>query len=340
MIELEKIRKVVIMSNLTFYERQQIELLLKTGLSKRDIAKRLCRNHSVIIRETNRNVGDYFPYDARTAQEAANRRSKKTNKRKLDKDKILYEYVVDRLKDDWSPEQIAGRLKERPPRELLGKYISHEQIYQYIYNGDRDSYGELLYKYLRSAKPTRQKRYTRKSRKLTISDRTSIHERPEEINLKTKYGHWESDSVICKGHHGISVQYERKSMLTRIHKLPNLKAESTEQAIIQTIDSLPLYLVKTITFDNGTENVNHTKLKENFPIQTYFCDPYSSWQKGGVENTNGLIRQYLPRKTELDKITDEDINTIEELLNNRPRKSLDYLTPNEIINNESGALNS
>ncbi len=320
------------MSNsLTFCDRKRIEYYLNfKSLSKRRIAEIIGKDHTVVIREIKRNKSPYFPYNAQLAHYAAQRRLAHNTKRKLDKDRNLYNYVKSKLKKDWSPEQIAGRLNKHPPNNLKNKSVCMETIYQYIYQQDHKS-EEYFYQYLRSAKPTRQKRYARKSRKLTISDRISIHQRPEEINLKTQYGHWESDTVICKGHHGISVQYERKSMLTKIHKLPNLKAESTYEAITQTIDSLPLYLVKTITFDNGTENVKHTQLKENFPIQTYFCDPYSSWQKGGVENTNGLIRQYLPRKTELDKITDEDINTIQESLNNRPRKSLDYLTPNEII---------
>lgn len=235
------------------------------------------------------------------------------------------------MQDDWSPEQIAGRLKTNPPPNLKKKKICLETIYQYIYDGGTDYGGKPLYKYLRKKKLFRQKHYSRKPKKIMITDRISIHDRPEEINIKSEYGHWESDSVSCKYRKPLSVQYMRKAMLLRISKLNNLKPESTNEAIIRTIDSLPLYLIKSITYDNGMENSKHYELKEEFDLETYFCDPYASWQKGGVENINGLIRQYLSRKTDLSTITDNDIYEIQEKLNNRPRKSLNYSTPNEII---------
>ena len=142
----------------------------------------------------------------------------------------------------------------------------------------------------------------------------------------------------------MSVQYERKLMLVRIHKVKNGTAEETEQAISKSIDSLPTGLFKSLTWDNGKEGVCHTKVRDNYNIQNYFCDPYSSWQKGGVENLNGLIREYLPRETDMATITDEDVYLIQEKLNNRPRKKLGYLTPNKALavalNQLTGALNS
>lgn len=248
----------------------------------------------------------------------------------MDKDKQLHNYVIEKLKDGWSPEQIAGRLKHHSPPNLK-TIISHEPIYQYIYRDGRDLDGKRLYKHLRRSQPSRQKRYSRKGKKMMIPERVSIHLRPEEIDCKKTFGHWESDTLLCRQRKGLSVQYERKSRLLRIHKLVNLKSETTNEAIIDTIDSQPLYLVKSITFDNGLENFRHSYLKEEFGIETYFCDPYKSWQKGGVENVNGLLRQYLPRETNLSEVTDEQIHQIQERLNDRPRKSLNYLTPNEII---------
>lgn len=323
------------MANLTLYERQFIESCLRPErtLKLKTIAQLLGRDHSVISREINRN-GGRLGYIARLAQEATDRRAKHTNRRKLDKDPVLLEFVQDRLSDGWSPEQIAGRLKNHPPPKLKDKYISHEQIYQYIYNDGRDSYGRGLFRYLRRKKHFRQSQYSRKANKITIKERISILERPEDIADKETLGHWESDTVLGKYRKGISVQYERKSQLARIHKLTNLKAGTTREAITESIIDLPEYLRQTITFDNGMENAEHYLLKDGLIKASYFCEPYKSWQKGGVENLNGLIREYLPKKVDLNKITDDEIYLIQEKLNNRPRKSLNFQTPNEIIKNE------
>ena len=129
----------------------------------------------------------------------------------------------------------------------------------------------------------------------------------------------------------ISVQYERKTMLTKIHRVLNRTSEENEQALNQTIDSFPAEVFKSITFDNGTENACHTKIRDGYDIQTFFCDVYAAWQKGGVENTIGLIRRYLPRGTDISNITDEQIQSVEDWLNNRPRKKLNYLTPKEAL---------
>ena len=153
---------------------------------------------------------------------------------------------------------------------------------------------------------------------------------PEIVNLKERFGDWETDSMLFSKQKPIlSVQHERKSLLCRIQKVPDKSAEETEMAIQKAIETLPPECWKTITRDNGTENVRHEDTREIFGVQSYFCDGYASWQKGGVENTNKLLRQYLPRNTDLSKLDGEDIFAIQERLNNRPRKSLDYLTPNE-----------
>lgn len=320
------------MSNLTFYDRERIEYFLNLKrLSLRRVAELVGKNHTVIIREIARHKPQFSPYNAELAQRAANRKLAHNTIKKLNKDPILLDYVIKKLQEDWSPEQIAGRLKSNPPSNLKKKKICPETIYQYIYNGGADYGGKLLYQYLRKKKHFRQKRCSRNPKKSAITGRISIHDRPEEIDLKSSYGHWESDSVICKYRKPLSVQYMRKAMLVRINKIDNFKPESTNEAIIKTRESLPDHLTKSITYDNGTENSKHYELKEIFDLQTYFCDPYASWQKGGVENANGLIRQYLPRKTDLATITDNEIYEIQEKLNNRPRKSLNYLTPNEII---------
>jgi IS30 family transposase len=164
--------------------------------------------------------------------------------------------------------------------------------------------------------------------------------RDEEIETKETFGHWESDTMFCQPRRGLSVQFERQSKLLRINRLANLKAETTNDAIAKSIESLPEGSFETITFDNGKENASHMKIRDEFGLKTYFCDTYSAWQKGGVENSNMLLREYLTRKTNLDEVTDKEIAEIQEKLNNRPRKCLQYLTPNEILKIQISALNS
>lgn len=214
-------------------------------------------------------------YLADFTQAKAYKQAKKTNKRKLDKDDDLRRYVENKLKHGWSPEQIAGRLKECPPVYLKGLTISHESIYDYIYNG----WGKYLFRYLRKAKKQRQKRYSRKKHQENpIKDRVSIHLRPEVINLKERYGDWESDLILFKKQSAaVSVQYERKSMLAKLHKIKDKTAIENQQALIQTLEEMPDQFKQSLTFYNGLENICHTEIRDQFLIHTYFCDPYSSW---------------------------------------------------------------
>ena len=319
------------MSNLTFKERLKIEYLLDCKIKITKIAELMKRNHSIISREIKRNSTTFFGYDAVVAQAAADRKSKITNTRKLVKYPELLQYVYDRMKlDKWSPEQIAGRLKKHPPPEIHGLYISHEQIYEYIQNEGRAPDGKYLYKYLPKEKPKRQTRGTRKPRKVTIPDRETIHNRPQEVETKTTFGHFEGDLMFCKKA-PIQVIYERKSQLIRIQKLKSKRSEDNIKAIVKSMETLPERLVKTLTLDNGSENVKHADLKEFYNIQIYFCDTYAAWQKGGVENSNGLLRRYLPKKADLTTVTQKQLYQIQEIQNNKPRKSLNYQTPNEIL---------
>ena len=316
------------MSNLKLYEREKIEFYVRCQRGIRDIARLVRRDHSVISREIRRN-GGVSGYDAKRAQAAADKRVAHNTKRKLDKDNQLKQHVVKLLREDWSPKVVAGRLKKQPPAELQGKRISHESIYQYIYLGEGRY--ENLYSHLRRGQPRRHRLHTRVGFKTTIPERKSIHLRPEEINNRSVPGHWETDSMFCKKQRAIlSVQYERKIKLVRIHKLPNKTAEETLSALINTIESLPPGAVKSLTFDNGSEGARHTTIRDDWDVKTYFCDTYCSWQKGGVENENGIIRFYVPKNADLSKFTDRDIYNIQEKLNNRPRESLDFRTPNEL----------
>lgn len=320
------------MQPITLYERQQIEAYLRMKKKKKWIADKLVRDYSIIKREIKRNSGEYLPYRAADAQYYAERRARNTNKRKLlkPKNQKLKEFVDRKIKEDWSPEEIAGRLLEHPPIGIT-ETVSHESIYDYIYNGAEKH--EHLYEHLRTARKQRQKKFSRKKQGNTLKNRVSIHERPIGINEKKEYGHWETDLVeFGRNQKGVlSVKYERKGMLCRLHKVEGKSAKENEDTITETIESFPHYWFKSVTRDNGNENAKHQKTLRDFKVQSYFCDPYCSWQKGGVENLNKLIRQYLPKHADFEKVTVQDILTVQEKLNNRPRKSLNYLTPNEIF---------
>lgn len=319
------------MSNkLTYFERQKLEWLLKTSQSLRQIAKIIRRDHGILSKEIKRNGFIRKTYRADIAQRRYEERTHKKHKGKLDKHPELKKYVEDKIKLDWSPEQIAGRLKKD---NILGLTISHESIYYYIY--EKSEKHKKLYKHLRTFRQKRRKVGTRHNKKTAIPSRISIHKRPDDINNKLRYGDWESDTVEFKRKRNniyLSVQYERKSQLVRIHKMENKSALETKEALLKTIESIPKEIIKSITFDNGSEGSKHIEVKNMFNIETYFCDPFSSWQKGGVENMNKLIRQYLPRNIDTTNVSDRDIYEVQERLNNRPRKGLNYKTPNEVIN--------
>ena len=331
------------MQILTFKERERIEWYVRLKWGPREIGRHLDRDHGVISRELARNTLPGKRYSAAVAQKLADRKSRHTNKRRLESDEDLHAWVVKKLQAGWSPEQIAGRLKNHPPQILTGKYINHESIYQYIYDGEGRY--EYLYPCLRRKQRKRRRKYGRKPQKILIPERISIHLRPGVINERKRIGDWESDTLnFSKQREAVSVQYERKAMLTRIHKLENKTAEETEDALSDSVESLPMEFWRSITFDNGLEAAGHTVIRDGYNIQTFFCDAYASWQKGGVENLNGLLREYLPRKVNISTITEKRIYEIQECLNTRPRKKLGYLTPNEIIRAEvyklTGALNS
>jgi IS30 family transposase len=316
---------------ITLYERERIEVYLRMEKKKSWIARKLGRDYSVIKREIKRNSGAVLPYIAKEAQYYAERRRKKTNKRKLEKwqNKKLTEYVKGLLEDGWSPDEIAGRLKKHPPEEVRGckdKTVSYESIYNWIYEGEGRSGG--LYKKLRRKQKVRKRRFSRKKQvKTIIKERVSINQRPEIVAGRKRIGDWETDSVIFSGKSILSVQQERKMKLCRIHKCENKSATASEEALRDSIESLPRNFWLTITRDNGSENALHHKTE----VPSYFCDTYCSWQKGGVENLNGLIREYFPKKSNLDKVEESHVYAIQEKLNNRARKALNYLTPNEVL---------
>lgn len=323
--------EVQMVTRLSEFERQQIGAFRRQGLSVRETARKLGRDHSVVSRELRRNAGA-LGYSPRRAQRYTERRSHTTNRHVLAKDFELRAWVIERLADDWSPEQIAGRLKHHPPLELAGKRVSHESIYRYIY-----AQAPHLYHRLRKAHSSRHPKRGRTPKRTSIPGRTSIWDRPSEATNRTEVGHWESDTVEGRHHRaGLSVQHERVTRFTRIHRLTTKQPAHTLDALKSTFASVPDRLVRSVTFDNGVENTHHQRLG----VPTFFCDPYASWQKGAVENTNGLIRQYFPKRTDFTHVTTDQIRTVEHRLNTRPRKCLNYRAPSEMVSDLSGALNS
>lgn len=313
-------------------ERQQIELRLKAHLSIRQIARDLKRRHRVIQYEVRTHRLRDGTYSAVLAQDVSDRMrmKRKKRKRKLDLDEDLKRWIISELERGRSPDVIAGRLKIAPPPHLKGKAISHEAIYDWIQTGEGRHLN--LYRHLCCGRPRRRKRKGRKTRKTHIPERIPIHERSKSIEGRKEIGDWESDSVsFTKQKERLSVQGERKARYVVIHRLSNGSAEETEQALTKSIESFPSPIWKTITFDNGGEGATHWRLRDRFGIKTYFCDPYASWQKGSVENLNRIIRRYLPRTTDLSKITDQELYDIQERINNTPRKILGYKTPKEVL---------
>lgn len=323
------------MKRLTRYEREQIACWTSQGVSTREIARRLNRNHTVISREFKRNTPQLSEYDAERAQYYTERRAKKTNRSKLERHEKLADWVRDCLAKKWSPEQIAGRLKHHPPPHLRSLTVSHEAIYQWIYRAAKDGGEPWLYHHLRRKHWERRKRYGRRKRsKVQIKQLVSIAERP----VTESFGHLEIDAIVGKRHKSaLSVHYDRSTQWVRVHPLDRFTAEATLAALTGTLDDLPPNIVQTLTFDRGTETALHHQLREPYQLMTFHCDPYCPHQKGGVEQVNGLIRQFFPKGTDFNQVLPDTVMQVEQLLNNRPRKKLNYLTPKEVVD---GALNS
>ena len=327
---------------LSIEERETIQQGIWTKKSIREIALELDRSPGTISREIRRNVPPlrrvYLP---RLAAERAKARIVSRGQRDRLKNERIRNYVQLMLKTHYSPEQIAGRISIDLPDEK----ISHEAIYNYIYaqyyrGGYGQCIGEDLRIYLKRRHKTRHPKYLPfKPQKLKIVGAVSISERPKEIEKREKLGHWEGDSVISRqSKYGLNTLVERKSGLVLITKIRNGKAETTSEAVINRFAKLPKRKRQTLTLDNGPENSGHQTITKQLGIKCYFCNPYHFWERGTNENTNGLIRYYFPKKTDFATISEEEIKRVENILNNRPRKRLHWLTPNEVFNGQSVAL--
>ena len=309
-------------TQLTHQERYQIYALKKAGHIQAEIARVIDRNPGTISRELRRNRGlkGYRPQQAH--QLALVRRADKAQSRISGQ---VWEQVEELIHEEWSPEQIVGRIAMEQ-----GVSISHEWIYQYVY-ADKRSGGEL-YRYLRCQK-ARRKRYGSYDRRGIIPNQVSIDDRPAIVDAKRRFGDWEGDTVIGKGHRGALVTLvERKSLYTVIRAVLNKTAEAVRNAVTEGLTP-HRDRVHTITYDNGREFTDHEGMASDLDARIYFAHPYSSWERGLNENTNGLIRQYFPKDRDLRTVTKREIEKAMDKLNHRPRKSLGYRTPYEVFFN-------
>lgn len=314
--------------HLTLSERDLITTMLYEHKSFGEIARALGRSKSTISREIKRNASpEYQLYLSHRAQGRSEERRKQSGSRPRLKNKQIVSFVEAKLKEGWSPEQISGRL----PKDRPGLSISHEAIYQYIYHPKTSSRLEMIGHLRRAHRKRKAKGIGRSTRKTKIPNRTSIEQRPPSVETRKQIGHWEGDSLVSrKSLVALHSLVERKSRLLLLTKLPRKSASETVDAVLKRLKGLPPEARRTLTLDNGTENAGHQKITARLGIQCYFAHPYASWERGTNENTNGLVRWYLPKGTDFNTISCEQINLIESSLNNRPRKCLGFKTPLEV----------
>jgi transposase, IS30 family len=294
-----------------------------------NIAKHLNRDKGTISREISKN-GTSAIYLPDTAGIIAKERRKLCHPKSKMSSESLRKYVLLKLEKGWSPELIEGRLRKRFNKTI----INHETIYKFIYESELGQQHKL-YEYLRNGKKRRTKQKGRRTKKSIIPNRIWIDERSEEANNRTSFGHFETDSVHYPDKYAVNTTTDRMSRFVMFTKLKGRDALSTSFALIDRLKGLP---VKSITTDNGVENSKHEIVTEFLNVPFYFCHPYHSWEKGSVEQINGLLRRYLPRKTDLKKISQQDLDDIAFELNNRPRKCLGYKTPYEVLLEQGVAL--
>lgn len=306
-------------------QRIQIEALLKAGVKISKIAELIGMNRSTVYRELKRNSGKRAGYRAHIAHQLALERKERFRcRRKLSQPVIAF--IREKLQAYWSPEQIWGYCKSKDI-----PMVSLPVIYAFIAEDKKQ--GGSLYQYLRIAyKPYRRKYAKNKKAKEKISDKLSIEKRPPEVLHKTQIGHWEVDTIVGKKHQGrVLTITERKSLFTLLAPIGSEAAKDVKKQLINRLASYPK-AVLSITSDNGTEFALHKQISHKLHVPFYFTHPYSAWEKPIVENINGLIRQFLPKKTtDLRNISFETLHMIENHLNNRPRKSLNWKTPLEVF---------
>jgi IS30 family transposase len=310
-------------NQLTLEKRYHILALIKQGLKQKEIAIEIDVHPSTISRELKRNRINNQAYSAEQAQVQSTVRHKQKHKRKAIT-KRIEKYIRDKLKEDWSPEQISGRLRRE--KDIT---IHHETIYRFIYTNKAN--GGRLYKHLRHKNKKYHKRSNEYGQRGVIIDRVMIDKRPKVVDKKSRIGDLEIDTVIGKNHVGALVTIvDRKSKFALIKKVKSKQAKEVTAALIEMLTPIAP-VVQTITSDNGKEFAYHKEVSKAIKADFYFANPYHSWERGLNEHTNGLIRQYLPKQTDFTQTSKEEIVTVQNSINHRPRKSLNYQTPYEVF---------
>ncbi|MEQ1772058.1 MAG: IS30 family transposase [Devosia sp.] len=310
---------------LTLAEREEISRGVVAGRTVRAIAKALTRAPSTISREITRNGGS-GRYRAAAADKRAWKKALRPKLCKLAKNSRLRQAVAAKLERNWSPEQIAGWLKHLHP-ENEARRVSHETIYRSLYVQARGVLKKQLVQHLRRHRSIRHSRHaTLKGR---LANSISIRERPASADDRAVPGHWEGDLLLGSNSSQIITLVERHSRYVMLAKIPNRETQTVVNALIKQARKLPDELYKSLTWDNGKELANHQRFTLETDVDIYFCDPHSPWQRGSNENTNGLLRQYFPKGTDLAPHSQAQLNRIARELNERPRKTLDFHTPAE-----------
>ena len=312
--------------HLSIEERDQLSVLHSKGLSLRAMARRLGRDVSTLSRELKRNAPPVHTgyYLAHKADGRASARRNAASHHKRLGDNRVRAYVRKHLKKGWSPELIAGRLKS------LGwvETISHEAIYQWVYSDAP----ELIPCLVRKNRKRQKRGYSRKHVKCHIPARVSITRRPAGANNRSRLGHWESDTMVSRQCRPVlQVSVDRKARYTVMNKLPNRLASTMRKTLNKSMCKMPKSKLKSFTYDNGTENVEHEMTNAALGTKSYFCAPYTSQEKGTVENTNGLIRRFFPKQFDFATLGRKDVKAVQRWLNNRPRKCLGFSTPAEVF---------
>lgn len=329
--------------HLSVEERAVIMIEASKGESLRAIGRTLGRNVSTVWREIKRAQPGHAEaalepaaYDATTASAAYRERRKRCGRRcKLAQATALYQKVYDRLVYlSWSPQQIAARLRRMHPDDPTN-WISHETIYAAIYAHPRGALKQGMVDALRQSKPARGQRRTTLAKGQTIPDALRIVHRPQEIEQRLLPGHWEGDFI--KGsfnRSAVGTVVERKTRFVILCRMDGCTAPDALEGFSRQMKRLPAFLRESFTYDRGSELACHEALAKRLNLDIWFADPYAPWQRGSNENTNGLLRQFLPKGTDLSEVTQTQLNDIARLLNGRPRKTLDWKTPDEAMAEE------
>jgi len=314
---------------LTLSEREEISRGIAAQLSMREIASQLGLSPSTVSREINRN-GGYHRYRANAAEDVAWERARRPKVCKLAGNYRLIRIIENKLRLHWSPQQIAGWAKREYPEDER-YHVSHETIYKSLYIQARGVLKKELIQYLKTQRIMRRaKTSSLKGQGLgTIPDAVSISERPASVEDRAVPGHWEGDLIAGTKNSYIATLVERHTRYVMLARVNNKNTDTVIKALIKQSKKLPRELYKSLTWDRGSELSGHKKFTLATDIQVYFCDPKSPWQRGSNENTNGLLRQYFPKGTDLTQHSQQHLNAVARQLNERPRKTLEYETPAE-----------